>query len=220
MQINPPRGSVLHAFLQRSNGQGRVHRRPLSFLGHNGVFTPDDLMTKGVGVIKSNAPVMIYDDDRFYMASVLAEMIAAAGHEVVFVTPSPIVAAWSENTLEQVRIQTRLIELGVEIIPTKKLSGMDSGAISLKCVYSNQTQTIECGSLVLVTSRVPENTLWSELTKQEASWLDAGIKSVTRIGDCLTPSLIANAVQSGHAYAQAAGYDEIPEPKREDYGRV
>ncbi len=204
----------------RKCGQGRVHRKPLPFLDQTCVFTPDDLMKKGVGVIKSKAPVVIYDDDRFYMASVLAEMIAAAGHKVVFVTPSPIVAAWSENTLEQGRIQTRLIELGVEIIPIKQLSGMDSGAVSLKCVYSNQTQTIECGSLVLVTSRAPEDMLWSELKGQEACWSDVGIKSVMRIGDCLAPSLIANAVQSGHAYAQAAGYDEIPEVKREDYGRV
>ncbi len=204
----------------RKSGQGRVHRKPLPFLDQTCVFTPDDLMKKGVGVIKSKAPVVIYDDDRFYMASVLTEMIAAAGHKVVFVTPSPIVAAWSENTLEQGRIQTRLIELGVEIIPIKQLSGMDSGAVSLKCVYSNQTQTIECGSLVLVTSRAPEDTLWSVLKGQEACWSDVGIKSVTRIGDCLAPSLIANAVQSGHAYAQAAGYDEIPEVKREDYGRV
>ncbi len=95
----------------RSNGQGRVHRLPLSFLDQSRIFTPDDLMSKGVDVIPSDGPVVIYDDDRFYMASALAELVASAGHKVVFVTPSPIVAPWSENTLEQGRIQTRLIDL-------------------------------------------------------------------------------------------------------------
>ncbi len=171
-------------------------------------------------VIPSDGPVVIYDDDRFYMASALAELVASAGHKVVFVTPSPIVAPWSENTLEQGRIQTRLIELGVEIIPTKQLAGMSAGGLSLGCVYSGQEQDIDCGSLISVTSRAPENALWSGLIALKSDWADAGITSVTRIGDCLAPSIIAAAVQSGHAYAQTAEFDVIPEPKREDYGRV
>ncbi len=202
------------------NGLGRVHRKPLSFLDQNHVFTPDDIMTNGIDILPSSGPVVIFDDDRFYMASVLAELVASAGHKVVFVTPTPIVAPWTDNTLEQGRIQTRLIELGIEIIPMKQLVGMSKQSLSLGCVYSNQVQLIECGSLITVTSRTPENALWTDLTALQTDWSDAGITSVKRIGDCLAPGIIAAAVQSGHAYAQAAGYDKVPEPKREDYGRV
>ena len=204
----------------RNNGLGRTHRNPLTSLDMNCVFTPDDLMEKGVDILPSNEPVVIYDDDRFYMASVLAELVASAGHKVVFLTPSSIVAPWTENTLEQGRIQTRLIELDVDIVPLKALFGMSNNILSVSCVYSNQIQEIDCSALVTVTSRSPENVLWAELNVAKSDWIDVGIKSVTRIGDCLAPGLIAAAVQSGHAYAQAAGYEAIPEPKREDYGRV
>ncbi|KAB7616020.1 NAD(P)-binding protein [Amylibacter sp. SFDW26] len=204
----------------RKNGQGRVHRTPLPFLNNDHVFTPDDLMIKGVNVISSNGPVIIYDDDRFYMASVLAELVVSAGHEVVFVTPAPIVAPWSENTLEQTRIQTRLIELGVEIMPMKHLAGMSEGRLSVSCAYSGQVQEMACGSLITVTSRTPEDKLCAELTVLRSDWADAGIKSVKRIGDCIAPGIIAAAVQSGHLYAQEAGFDAVPEPKREDYGRI
>lgn len=37
---------------------------------------------------------------------------------------------------------------------------------------------------------------------KKEDWSDAGINTVTRIGDCLQPGLIAMAVQSGHNYVR------------------
>ncbi|ASV88267.1 trimethylamine dehydrogenase domain protein (plasmid) [Ochrobactrum quorumnocens] len=34
-------------------------------------------------------------------------------------------------------------------------------------------------------------------------WEDVGLKSVERIGDCLSPGIIAATIFSGHAYAQS-----------------
>ena len=76
------------------------------------VFTPDDVMD---GKLPSGH-VVIYDDDHYYMGSVLAELLIAKGCRVSFVTPSTKVAEWSVNTLEQGQIQRRLLELGVEVI--------------------------------------------------------------------------------------------------------
>ena len=58
---------------------------------------------------------MIYDDDHYYMGSVLAELLVQNGNRVTFMTPSTKVAEWSFNTLEQGLIQARLLELGVEV---------------------------------------------------------------------------------------------------------
>ena len=57
---------------------------------------------------------MIYDDDHFYMGSVLAELMVKEGRSVDFVTPAAEVANWARNTLEQEKIQTRLLEIGVD----------------------------------------------------------------------------------------------------------
>lgn len=204
----------------RSDGVGRAHRLPLQYLDASRVYCPDDLMRGGAAAIRQPGPVLIFDDDRFYMASVLAEQLADAGREVVFVTPSPVVAPWSDNTLEQDRIQRRLIEKQVKILPLHQLAGMSADTVSVECVYSSNTQEIACGSLLLVTSRLPVDTLWHELHAMQDQWKDAGIESVTRLGDCYAPALIANATQSGYAYARSVGLAQAPEPLREDFAQA
>ncbi len=204
----------------RRDGVGRAHRLPLDFIDAARVYSPDDLMRDGAAVISQQGPVVIFDDDRFYMASVLAEQLVDAGREVVFVTPTAVVAPWTDNTLEQDRIQRRLIEKQVRILPLHRLQGMSADTLSVECVYSGNTQEISCGSLVLVTSRQPVDELWHELLTVEHQWADAGIESVTRIGDCYAPGLIANATSAGHTYARSAGLEQVPEPRREDFARV
>ena len=200
----------------RRDGTGRANRLPLPFLDAGRVLTPDDLMTQGASAVTSDGPVIIFDDDLFYMGSVLAELLANAGKEVVFVTPAPIVAPWSERTLEQERIQRRLIERNVRIIPLSNIKGMSQETATLGCVYSDKELQVACGNLVLVTSRTPNDQLWHDLNAVQDQWADAGIKTVTRIGDCLAPSLIAMAVYSGHDYARTIEFDVSPGPLRED----
>ena len=74
-----------------------------------------------------------------------------------------------------------------------------------------------------VTARLPDETLWLELQARKAEWADAGISTVTRIGDCLAPGLIAAAVYSGHQYARSY-QEEIDRDhapfRREDIARL
>ena len=194
----------------RADGVGREHRTPLPFLAGKRVLTPDDLMTRGTGAITAPGPVVVFDDDRFYIASVLAELVAGTGHETIFLTPAPIVAPWSENTLEQDRIQKRLIELGVEIVPLQRLAGLSADRLQIECFYSGKARHIDCGTLIAVTSRLPNDRLWEDLTARKEDWPDAGLLSVTRVGDCLAPGLIAAACYSGHEYARSAGAGAHP----------
>lgn len=203
----------------RSDGVGRANRRPLSFLSGGNIYTPDDLMRQGVSCLGEKGPVIIFDDDRFYMASVLAEMIALAGFETVYVTPSPIVAAWTEQTLEQSRIQKRLIQLGVKLFLSHNIADSEKNVFSLACCYSGKITQIQCSNLVTATSRLPNNELWKELSNVEPAWKAAQINTVQQIGDCFSPGLIATAVQGGYAYAQAAGATKSQLLKREDISK-
>jgi dimethylamine/trimethylamine dehydrogenase len=196
----------------RRDGVGRAHRQPLSFMAAGALVSPDDLVDGGAGVVSATGPVVIFDDDRYYMASVLAEMLAQAGHETVYVTPAPVAAAWTVNTLEQARIQLRLMELGVTIVPLKRLGGRTADTLTLHCAYSGAPTQIACGTLVPVTGRLPEENLWHALQSRSSEWADSGLRSVTRLGDCLAPGIIAAAVYSGHLYARE--YDRTPDPSR------
>ncbi len=194
----------------RGDGAGRTHRRPLAFLQSGHVLTPDNAMQGGLEQDVATGPIVIFDDDLFYLGSALAEVAAATGRRVVFVTPAPIVAPWSKFTLEQHRIQKRLMDLDVEIVPNSKLAGMDATSLTLECVYSGRTRQIDCGTLVPVTARLPNDQLWTDLGARQADWQDAGLRKVTRIGDCYAPGLIAAAVHAGHEYArEAMGMDTV-----------
>ncbi len=74
----------------REDGVGRNRWRPIE--GHDSphVFTPDDLMAGKI----PEGHVLIYDDDHYYMGSVLAELLLGHDCQVTFVTPAPLVAYW------------------------------------------------------------------------------------------------------------------------------
>ena len=204
----------------RTDGVGRTHRLPLRDLANEPILAPDDVMQHGFGQGTANGAIVIYDDDRFYLGSVLAELAAATSRQVIFVTPSPVVAPWSEHTLEQSRIQRRLIDLGVRIITSNKLSGFNDGVLTTACVYSGRKTEIACSQLVPLTSRLPNDQLWQELSSARNEWADAGIASVTRIGDCLAPGLIATAIYSGHAYARNTSSSVEQPIRREDRAAI
>ncbi|MBU2981820.1 NAD(P)-binding protein [Lentibacter algarum] len=186
----------------RSDGTGRAHRRPLGFLADAPVLTPDDVMHGKLA--GREGPIVVFDDDRFYMASVVAEVAAAQGNKVTFVTPAAVVAPWSDHTLEQGRIQQRLIRLGVEIVPLHNLAGYAERQLGVECVYSGALRKLACDTLVSVTSRSPNEALWQALKARESAWAAAGIENVKTLGDCHAPGLIAAAIYAGHAYGRAA----------------
>jgi dimethylamine/trimethylamine dehydrogenase len=199
-----PRVALATGARWRTDGMGRVHRSPLPWLASGDTVGVDALLDEGVAALPAG-PVVVFDDDRYYMASVLAELIVAAGREVTFVTPAPIVAPWTVNTLEQERIQVRLHALGVKIVPLSQLQARSADALTVANVYTGLPTTLPCAALVPVTSRSPVDELWLALSARRAEWADHGIESIERIGDCLAPGTIAAANYEGHAYARRLG---------------
>ena len=96
-----------------------------------------------------------------------------------------------------------MLELGIEIVPLHGLAGLSGDRLRVACVYSGRTREIACETLVAVTSRLPNDGLWDDLAARKDDWRDAGLLSVTRVGDCLAPGLIATACYSGHEYARS-----------------
>jgi len=174
----------------RADGVGSTSFEPLDF-SNMPIFTPDDVMD-GVAEIETMNDILVYDDDHFYMASVLAEKLAMEGKKITFATPLPMIATWTDFTLDQSRIIERLVELGVKLMPNVKLSSAHATAN----VLTGEVVEIEAKAIVFVGARIPsDNSLITLKTKLP----DTVIKAA---GDCLTPGIIQAAVLSGHTVAR------------------
>ncbi|MBQ0968854.1 MULTISPECIES: oxidoreductase [Streptomyces] len=194
----------------RDDGVGRYHSEPVAGLDDTEVFTPDDIMDGRL----PRGRVVVYDDDHYYMAGVLAEQLTAAGCEVTFATPEPLVSAFTQYTAEQKRVQRRVIELCSAVHTSTALARAERGTARLACTYTGRETVVPADAVVLVTGQVPRDGLYRELTDLGPDALArAGIRRVARVGDALGPGIIAGAVHSGHLFARTldtALTDETP----------
>lgn len=176
----------------RRDGVGRSNRRPMDIAKDMTILTPDDIMQ---GIEPNKGPVLIYDDDQIYLGGVLADHLAEAGHEVIFITPSTMVSPWTEHTLEQTRVQKSLIDRGVTIITGQTMTEINDKSCTVSCIYSGRKQTLACATVILVTERKRNTTLYDALKDQK-------LLSLELIGDAASPALIADAVYAGHMAAR------------------
>jgi dimethylamine/trimethylamine dehydrogenase len=192
----------------RRDGVGRVHLQPIAIQGNLPILTPDDVMAQvSKGAVELPQTLLIFDDDHNYMANVLAEVAFAKKCRVIYVTPAAQVASWTLYTMEQHRIQARLIEGGAEIHQKESVSAVGPGGVTLTCMYTGRERQVACDGVLMVTARLPNDALVQELRGGEAALQRAGIKSVTALADALAPSTIQAAVYDGHRYAR-----EIEDP--------
>jgi len=187
----------------RRDGVGRSCWAPIPGVDTGPLLTPDDLLDGPVP--DGPGPFVIFDDDYYYMGGILAELVVRAGHKAVYVTPRAEASSWTRYTMEQERIQARLIEFGVTIRPHRSVVGRDAASLELGCVFTGRREFIPCGTFIPVTSRLPNEELARSLDARQAEWDDAGIRTARRVGDCLAPGTIAAAVYGGHRYARELG---------------
>lgn len=119
-------------------------------------------------------------------------------------TPASTISAWTEFTLEQDRIYKRLLDLNVTLLPHHVLASHSPRTAAVSHVITNVETTLDCDSIVLVTERFPNDSLYHEL---KPALEDGRFKSLRLIGDAEAPGIIAQAVFSGHLAAR--GFDEF-----------
>ncbi|MFN3491804.1 MAG: NADH:flavin oxidoreductase, partial [Anaerolineales bacterium] len=151
--------------------------------------------------------VLIYDDDHYYMGGVLAELLATNGCEVTLMTPAPTISAWTEYTLEQNRVYKKLLDLNVTLLPHHTLASLSPQSVTVTHTISSVEQTLACDAVVMVTDRIPNDSLYYELKPALA---EGKLKSLKIIGDAEAPNIIAQAVFSGHLAARE--FDESINP--------
>jgi len=165
----------------RRSGIGHWHDDPIEGWERENVLTADDILAG----ITPAGPVLVFDDEHYYMGGVIAEKLQRQGVETILATPSAMVSEWTRLTDEQPQIQARLIRVGVRLETATALEAIGDGKVELACAYTGRRRTEEVASVVMVTSRDPLDALYHEL----ANRID-----IVRIGDCLAPGTITTAV--------------------------
>lgn len=191
----------------RRDGVGRHNPLGIRIGGNPQLFTPDDIMAGA----QPPDPVVVFDDEDFYMGGIIAEKLRRDGRRVTLLTPMPLVSGWTSYTLEQQKIQARLIEIGVDIVMNQNLTAISGEDLTLACSFTERPSRGYAASVVLVTSRIPDDELYCALVGDGETPLAGGLSSVQRIGDCLAPTTIAQAIFSGHRQAREFGGPPSPE---------
>ena len=201
---------VKHAVLAtgsrwRRDGRGAVNQDAVEIAS---ALTPDEVFA-GATI---SGPVVIYDDEHYFMGGGLAEKLKLAGHNVRLVTTMPVASSWTTCTDEQFFVQKRLMELGVDLTLSHIIAGWEHDSLRLACSYTGKSLTLACQTLIMVTGRIPDDALYQELSRHE----DNGLETLARIGDCLAPGLIADAVYGGHRFARSFGEPRSTVPLRRE----
>jgi dimethylamine/trimethylamine dehydrogenase len=176
----------------RRDGVARHHTKPIALDAAAGLLTPDDILS---GKRPKGRKVTLFDDDHYYMGGVIAELLLREGYSITLVTPSYLVSSFTKASLEQARIQKRLLELGLKIETNTALQSVSHDHVTLACVFTARERKLETDTTVLVTSRQVDDALFHSLSGTTA----------TRIGDCYSPGTIAAAVHSGRKLAETFG---------------
>ena len=164
-------------------------------------LTPEQIMVEGKRPVGSR--VLVYDCDGYYMGSALAEKLAREGHTVTLVTPLSQIAPFTEYTLELPRIKRTLFALNIDIVTEHTLDRIEPGVAKGSHIYDpRKTAVWDIDRVVLVTCRNSNESLFRELEADPDALAREGIKGVYRIGDCVSPRLIADAIFDGHRLAR------------------
>jgi dimethylamine/trimethylamine dehydrogenase len=121
------------------------------------------------------------------------------------VTPAPLVSYWTQFTLEQSKIQKRLMKLGVTLFPQTLLADIQPASVTLTHFLTGDTTVLPREAVVLVTDRISNDSLYYEL---QPALADGKLQFLRLIGDAEAPNIIAQAVFSGHLAARE--FDEEP----------
>ncbi len=197
----------------RKDGIGHNNYVALPGTDAANVVTPDDIM-RGRQI---SGDVIIYDDDQYYMAVVIAEKLVTAGCKVTFVTPGLDVASWSLYTDEQFKVQVKLMKMDVKLVLTHRLAAWNGDHGIFACNYTGNDMRIGAATLVSVTARLSNDALYLDLKADEMARREAGIITLKNIGDADVPGAIVHAVYAGHKAAREFG--EVIDPDQFPFKR-
>ncbi len=180
------------------DGVGRARNLPF-VVDAGAVVVSADTVLAGEETPSGN--VLVFDDDHYYLGPVISLALRSRGHSVTLVTPAGRAGQWSDYTNEQHDSVRALLDAGVRIITNLSVDRIAPGGVTASCVFSGRQEDIEADWILPLTRREPDDSLCRGL---QAAILEGHLKAprtVTRVGDCLAPGIIAAAVYGAYRAA-------------------
>ncbi|HEU0193621.1 MAG TPA: FAD-binding protein [Gaiellales bacterium] len=173
-----------------ADGLNPATRGPIPGAQGGNVLTPEQVVLDGLR--PPGRRVAVYDTDGYFMAPALAELLAGEGYQVEFVTCHEQVSPFAAETLEDQLTRRRLHELGIAVHRGTTVTAIEPDALVADDEFG-EPRRLGCDGVVLVTQRVSDDALWADLEDTPG---------VYRVGDCVAPRLLADAVFDGHRLAR------------------
>jgi dimethylamine/trimethylamine dehydrogenase len=165
------------------------------------ILTPEQVMLEGK---RPPGPrVLVLDCEGYFMGAGMAELLRSQGHEVELMTSCEKIAPLCDETLEGPLLRRHLHDLGIHMRAETWLTRIEPGGVAAETELGEEFE-LEADAVVLVTQRVSHERLYLELTA-------GGVEGVHRIGDCVAPRLLADAIWDGHRMGREI---DSPDPSR------
>jgi dimethylamine/trimethylamine dehydrogenase len=158
------------------------------------VLTPEQVME---GKRPPGPRVVVYDAEGYFVGPGIAELLAAEGMTVTLVTSLDTVSPLSDLTLEGPMLRQHLHDVGVAMERDVTVLAIEPGRVAGEDGFS-EPWSIDADGVVLVTQQVSDDALYHALVEDTDALGTAGIEAVYRIGDCVAPRMISEAIFDGH----------------------
>jgi dimethylamine/trimethylamine dehydrogenase len=173
------------------------------------VLTPEQV------VVEHKRPpgerVVVYDCEGYFVAAGIAELLAREGYRVDLVTSLEQIAPICDQTLEGPLLRRRLHDAGVRMHRGLTVGAIEAGRALAGSEFDEDVELIMDG-IVLVTQRRSNDALYHALRADPDALAAEGVEALHRIGDCVAPRLIADAIFDGHRLAREIDADDPDVP--------
>jgi dimethylamine/trimethylamine dehydrogenase len=209
-------------------GLGAETHRPIpgADASRPNVLTPEQV-SAGKPVHGQN--VVILDGDGHFTAISMAELMADQGKNVTLVTNMHDIVEYSKFTMEMPNNKRMMFEKNIRYMTNHWGHSFHGNVLELFYLYkdtaglyevepgqwgrrfSDKVVSIDCDALIVCSSRVPDAGLYTELLAREDEWAANGVDAVYRVGDCVHPRHVMDAIFDGHRLGREF---DSPHPQR------
>jgi len=139
--------------------------------------------------------VLIVDDNGDYLPLGLARLLAQSGRSVTVITADAMLGRKLEPTGDWPWLMPRAVAAGIAMRASTSVERIAAGEVTLRSTLGGPTEQLAADSVVLAMLRTSDDALYLELKAR-------GLP-VRRIGDCVAPREVDDAVLEGFREAQA-----------------
>jgi 2,4-dienoyl-CoA reductase-like NADH-dependent reductase (Old Yellow Enzyme family) len=180
-------------------GESGFRQLPIDGWDAPHVLAPEAVLEGGAAL---GSTVVVVDDEGMHAAAGVAELAAAGGADVTYVTRQLLPAGALLVSSQFGYVVGRLRAAGVELRTAAYAKRIGAGTVTLADTWTGAEDEVSAETVVLATMREPVLGLERELA--------GSVGRVYVVGDALAPRGLREATYEGHRFGRVIGEPEMP----------